>query len=319
MRSALIIYNPQAGRLSVKPFIPSIIHALQKTGWKVRAAQTRSGSHATRLAHQAAEKGLTAVFAVGGDGTVGQIASGLIGSETALGVLPAGTSNVLAKDFGLPLFNWTNWNALETNANLLANAPIHAIDVGTCNGQPFLLWAGIGLDALTIHTLEPRLRVEKIFTFPEYAATTLWNASNWHGVWLTLNADGKDVEGHFLLAVANNIRRYMGGMTILSPQAYLDDGMFDLWLFSGDSLADALRHTFDLWVGRHLESEHIRRLTFQSLRVRAKTPVHIQADGEPLPPTQEVEIRVQRRAIRMLIPPGALSLLCGNISSSTST
>jgi diacylglycerol kinase (ATP) len=316
MRTALLVYNPQAGRLPVRPFISTAAGTLKKAGWKVRVAQTRSGDHATHLARRAAAQGLTAVFAVGGDGTVGQVASGLVGSDTALGILPAGTSNVLAKDFGLPPFNWTNWNALQNNAELLADAPIHSIDVGICNKQPFLLWAGIGLDAMTVHTLEPRVRVEKFFAFPEYAATAIWNASNWHGIRLTLHADGKAVEGHFLLAVANNIRRYMGGIAVLSPQAYLDDGLFDLWLFSGDSLADALRHAFDLWSGRHLESEHIRRLPFQSLRVSAETPIYIQADGEPLPPAQEVEIHIKQRALKMLIPPRALSLLSNNQPSS---
>lgn len=309
MRTGLIIYNPQAGRLPVRPFIASAARVLRRAGWKIRTAQTHSGVHATQLAREAANQNLTAVFAVGGDGTVGQVASGLVDSQTALGILPAGTANVLARDFGLPPFGWSNWNALESNAHLLANAPIYPIDIGECNGQPFLLWAGIGLDALTIHSLEPRIRVEKFFSFPEYAATAIWNAHNWHGIRLSLRVDGKAIEGHYLLAVANNIRRYMGGIAILSPEAYLDDGMLDLWLFSGDSLADALRHAFEIWSGRHLESDEIRRISFQSLRVQAETPVYLQADGEPLPPAQEVHVRVRPQALKMLIPPRGLNLL----------
>jgi YegS/Rv2252/BmrU family lipid kinase len=309
MRTGLIIYNPKAGRLSVRPFIRGAAKALRRAGWKIRIARTQSGEHAIELAQQAAEQGLTAAFAVGGDGTLGQVANGLAGSDTALGILPSGTVNVLAEEFGLPKFNLWNLNALRANASLLAEAPIHSLDLGEVNGYQFVLWAGIGLDALAIHALEPRLRVEKFFAFPEYAAAAILKAQAWHGVRLQLWADGVEVQGHYMLAVANNVRTYMGGMAVLSPDACLDDGFFDLWLFSGETLTDVFRHAFDMWSGRHIESEHIQRLPFRSLRVRAETPVYLQADGEPLPAAQEVEIRVRPRALKVLMPPKGLSLL----------
>ena len=94
----------------------------------------------------------------------------------------------------------------------------------------FLLWAGIGLDAMTIHQLEPRPRAEKYVSVPQYVAATVWNAAVWHGMDLRVWADDQRVDGHFLLAVATNIRRYVGGLAVLSPDAYLDDGEMDLWL-----------------------------------------------------------------------------------------
>ena len=106
MRKALVIYNPAAGRFPVKPFIKSVEKELAGSGWEVESAATQNGDHAVQLARAAAGDGCTAVFAVGGDGTVGQVASGLLGSETALGVLPAGTSNVWAQELGLPSFTW---------------------------------------------------------------------------------------------------------------------------------------------------------------------------------------------------------------------
>lgn len=309
MRTGIIIYNPAAGRFSVRPFVRSAARALRKADWRIWVAKTQNGEHAVELARQAAEKGMTAAFAVGGDGTLGQVASGLAGSDTALGVLPSGTMNVLARELGLPPFGFWNWNALRANASVLANAPVHSMDIGECNGSKFVLWAGIGLDALTIHALEPRVRVEKFFAVPEYAATGIMQAQLWRGACLRLWADEKEIEGHYLLAVANNIRRYMGGVAVLSPDARIDDGLMDMWLFAGDSLADVFRHAFDLWSGRHLESHAVRRISFQTLRVRAETPVYLQADGEPLPAAQEIEIRVCPRALKVLMPPGAKSLL----------
>ena len=83
MRKALVIYNPTAGRFPVKPFLKAIETELIKAGWEVDIVATQSGEHAVQLGQQAAVEKYEAVFAVGGDGTVGQIAGGLIGSETA--------------------------------------------------------------------------------------------------------------------------------------------------------------------------------------------------------------------------------------------
>ena len=232
---------------------------LAESGWQTEVLATQSGAHATESARQAAVEKFDAVFASGGDGTIGQAAAGLVGTETALGILPSGTANVLALEFGLPVFSWTRWWALKENARALADAPIRAVDVGLCNGQPFLLWAGMGLDAMTIHAIEPRLRVEKFFAFPEYFVTTVCNASQWSGVRLRLWADNEEVEGNFMVAVANNIRRYMGGLAVLSPNAFMDDGEFDLWLLSGNHLGDALMRAYELWRGYHLSSDKARR------------------------------------------------------------
>jgi len=309
MRNALIIYNPAAGRFSVKPFIKPVAKQLESAGWRVDAVATRSGAHTIELAKQAAAENKEAVFAVGGDGTIGNVVNGLIGSETALGVLPAGTANVWSIELGLRPFTWFRPWVLQRNASWLANAPIHSIDVGMCNEFSFMMWAGIGLDALAIHSIEPRIRLEKFFNMPEYAAKTIWQAAQWNGVHLRLWADGQEVEGRFIVAVATNIRHYLGGLSKLSPDAYIDDGLLDMWLFSGSHLSDALRHAYDMWRGRHVTSDMARRITFKNLRIEADSPYWIQTDGEPRGSTQTTEIKVQTRTLRMLMPPKGMELL----------
>jgi YegS/Rv2252/BmrU family lipid kinase len=309
MRSAVIIYNPAAGRFSVKPFIPSAAKELQSAGWIAEAAETQSGAHTIELAKQAAAEKKDAVFAVGGDGTIGNVVNGLMGSETALGVLPAGTANVWGYELGLKAFSWIRPWAIRKNVALLANAPCHAVDVGACNQVSFMMWAGIGLDALTVHAIEPRIRLEKFFAAPEFTAKTIWQAAQWSGIKLRLWADDQEVEGHFLVAVTTNIRHYLGGLSKLSPDAYLDDGLLDIWLFSGNNLADAFRHAYDMWRGYHISSSAARRITFHSLRVEGESPFLIQTDGEPRGSAATAEIKVHARALKLLTPPGALDLL----------
>src|SRR5664280_1660621 len=122
MADALLIYNPAAGRISVRPFIGGVIRALNDHGWRVEVAESLNGRHTTQLAHMAAQENFRAVFAIGGDGTAGQAAAGLIGSQTALGVLPAGTTNVWAQELGINAFVWPHIRALSQNARLLAGS-----------------------------------------------------------------------------------------------------------------------------------------------------------------------------------------------------
>ena len=309
MRSAVVVYNPAAGRFPVEPFIQSAVEELKSAGWQVDAVATQSGPHTIELARQAAAENKEAVFAVGGDGTIGNVVNGLIGSETALGVLPAGTANVWSIELGLTPFAWTRTWVLRKNASILAKAPIHSIDVGMCNEFSFVMWAGIGLDAMAIHAMEPRVRLEKLFNAPEFAAKTILQAAQWNGIRLRLWADEHEVEGNYILAVSTNIRHYMGGLTNLSPGAYIDDGLLDIWLFSGNNLGDALRHFIDMWRGVHLTSDMARCITFQNLRSEAEAPYWIQTDGEPRGSTQKTEITVRSRALRMLMPPRGTSLL----------
>lgn len=309
MRKGLLLYNPAAGRFAVRRFVRGIIQPLKDAGWSIDIAETLSGTHATQTAHQAANEKYDAVFAIGGDGTVGQVASGLLNTETALAVLPAGTTNVWALEQGQKPFSLFNWWALRKNAELLANVKPQRVDVGLCNDHPFLLWAGVGLDAQTIHKIEPRPRFFKHMAVPHYFATTVWEATFWHGLDLRVFADGQLVEGHYLVAVATNIRHYVGGLSLLSPDAFLDDGEMDMWLLSGNNVADALRHFFDLVAGRHLTSDQARRLPFHAARVESDAAFSIQVDGDPMLGGHSADITIKHRSLKVLMPENALQLL----------
>jgi diacylglycerol kinase (ATP) len=289
--------------------VRGVIPPLKEAGWSIEIAETLSGTHATQTAHQAASEKYDAVFAIGGDGTMGQVASGLLNTETALAVLPAGTTNVWAIEQGQKPFSWLNWHALRENAKLLAEVEPQRVDVGMCNDHPFLLWAGVGLDAHTINKIEPRPRFFKHISVPHFFATTVWEATFWHGLDLRVFTDGQLVEGHYLVVVATNIRHYVGGLSLISPNAILDDGEMDMWLLSGNNVADALRHFFDLVAGRHLTSDQARRLPFHTARVESDAAFSIQVDGDPMLGGRHTDITIQHRALKVLMPQNAYHLL----------
>lgn len=303
MPTGLILHNPAAGRLPAKFFVSRAASLLRKYGWQIDIIESHSGEHLAELARQAAERRLDAVFVAGGDGSIGWALSSLVGTGTSLGVLPVGTANVWARELGLPVLSILNPLSVDHWARTLATIPPSNVDVGMCSGRPFLMWAGIGLDAYLIHQLEPRARWVKYFTSLHYAAIAFKNANYWGGVNLHVTADGRHIDGHFLLAIVNNIRTYVGGLARLSETIYLDDGLMDLWLFSGDTLWDALIHFRDLLLGRHVHSDQAMCVHFRQLSIESETPVYLEMDGEPVPlEKSRVEIRVQPAGLKVLVP-----------------
>lgn len=303
----LVAYNPAAGRYPSRLLVERAARVFHEHGWSVQLEQTLDAEHITHLARQAASSGTDYFIIAGGDGSVNRAVAGLINTETALGVLPAGTSNVWAQELGLPGLSWTRWMALEESARRLAQARIQTVDVGVCNLRPFLLWAGIGLDGFIVNHIEPRRRWEKHFAVVQYAASVVWHASFWHGMNLRVIVDGDPItSGHYLLALVSNVRLYAGGIAKVSPLARLDDGLMDLWLFDGETLGDVVQLAWDLYSGSHARSEKVRRVEFRHLKLESDSRMYVQLDGEPYESDGGADITVQSQSLRIMVPPRIL-------------
>jgi YegS/Rv2252/BmrU family lipid kinase len=254
------------------------------------------------MARRAAARGVDAVFVAGGDGSLHQAAAGLLESNTALCVLPAGTANVFALELGLPTLSWTNWTALETTVNRMLKGTIRTMDVGICQGIPFLMWGGAGFDAFIVHHLEPRSRWEKQFAIPQYLANMAWYARNWSAMNLQIWVDGEKVTGTYILALVTNVHLYAGGLAEISPGARLDDGTMDLWLFSGESLVEIAQHMYELASGKHVDSENTRRIPCQEIKIQSDVDIYLQLDGEPITPSQKVNFSIKPRGLKVMVP-----------------
>lgn len=297
-----LFYNPMAGRFPSEPLVERVGNILRTNGWELDIIQTKGGSHNAKLAKRAAVMGMDAVFVAGGDGSLHQAAAGLMGTETALSVLPAGTANVFAQELGLPTLSWTNWTALETSVKKLINGTIRTMDVGICQGVPFLLWSGVGLDAFVIHHLEPRSRWQKQFPSTFYAANVAWYARSWTGMNLKIWVDGEEVTGTYIIALVTNIHLYAGGIAEISPHAIIDDGKMDLWLFAGDTILETIQHMVDMASGKHMDSDKACVLPCQEVKIKSETELFLQLDGEPILPSKIVNISVKPQSLRVMVP-----------------
>ena len=303
MKKAMLIWNPAAGRMGAEGIVRQAARVLGELGWEVRVEGSKRAGHVTELAKEAAQTEMEAVFVAGGDGSLGRAVAGLVGSRTALGVLPTGTANVWAREIGLQV---SGANIAVESARRLAIGQMHPMDVGVCNGRLFFLWAGFGLDGRVVDRLErKRSRFVKQINEFYYALAILQCAAGWKGVRLQVRADDREIEGQYMVAVAGNIRHYAGGLAKLSPEAVWDDGRMELWLFGSGKrggVGMAVRHLWNLGWGRHVKDNEMVCLPFRRLKLAFETEEWMQMDGDPWGKVREVDIKVMKRAVRVLLP-----------------
>jgi len=299
---AWLLYNPAAGRFPAGPLLERALRVLAAAGWDAQIVEGGKNKGLTDVAKEAVAQRCDAVFVVGGDGSVGQAASALAGSETALGVLPSGTANVWAQELGLPRLDWIHLFALEQAAESLASGDVRLVDVGECNGQAFLLWAGVGLDARVVSSIEPRERWEKAFATVHYATLALWNTIGWEGMDLKVRTEKDEFEGRYLVAVASNIPAYAGGLVDLAPGAKVDDGLLDFWFIESGRLRDVLVRVAQIFMGRHVEAEGVYNFQASEAVFELENGLPMQCDGEPKVLDSPLEFRVRRKALKVLVP-----------------
>ena len=301
-RCAWLLYNPAAGRFPAGPLLERALRALATAGWDAQIVEGGPEKGLTDIAKEAVTQRCDAVFVVGGDGSVGQAASALAGSETALGVLPAGTANVWAQELGLPRLGWIHFFALEQAAERLAAGDVRLVDVGECNGQAFLLWAGVGLDANVVNSIEPRERWEKVFATVHYATLALWNTVGWEGVDLKVRTKEEEFEGRYLVAVASNIPAYAGGMVDLAPGAKVDDGLLDFWFIESGKLREVLVRVAQIFLGRHVDAEGVHNFQASEAVFEMDNGLPMQFDGEPMILDSPLKFSIQRKSLKVLVP-----------------
>jgi YegS/Rv2252/BmrU family lipid kinase len=298
---AVLIYNPTAGPRNVRGELERLHSFFRGWEWFVELRVTEKAGDATRMAHQAAFQGQDAVIVAGGDGTVNEVVNGLTGTETAMGVLPVGTGNLWAKELRVPTYTLTNPRRLQEAAADLIRGTVRAIDVGRVGERIFLCWASAGLDAKVTSEMEPRERATKRLGALPYLIAAVLVARDYKGVESEVILDGDVVRGRTLLVVANNIQQY-GGLVEVAPQAKLDDGLLDIFVFKGLGFQYLVRHLVRVLSQRYLDDPEIVHRQARRVEVRPDETLSVQADGDPIG-TTPATMEVVPGALRIIAPP----------------
>ena len=275
----------------------------------VEEVETTCRDHATVLAREAAADGVDAVVILAGDGTVNEVANGLIDSDTALAVIPAGSTNVFARTLGLARHAD---DAATQVAAAMARRSIRRIPVGRANGRVFLFHVGIGFDAAVVQQVERRMGLKRTLGqgLFAYAAVATWLRHYDHGRprFAVEFGDGSVVDdGYFSVCLVTNPYTFVGPRPLnLVPGATGEGGLSIVTLRSLKARAllgvtgRALRGGDT--VARHPDVDVRRDQT--RLVVRGHGPVPWQADGDYLGQTEELVLSHEPERLAVVFPPG---------------
>lgn len=292
----VLIYNPAAGSNRRDPrFRRALAQFAATHAESVVLAPTERPGHATELARRAAAEGAVRVAAIGGDGTANEVAQGLIGTATALALVPRGSGNGLARHLGIPL---RAGDALDLV--LQPAAAIRRIDTGLAAGRVFINAMGSGLDAL----IARRFAESKRRGFVSYLRITLGALRELRPERCTIaTATDTFTLDAVLLAVANS-PQYGNGAEI-APRARVDDGRLDLVAVRAMNALAGLALAPRLWLGNFDRHPRVLRRAGEEFVLRRSTAGDIHVDGEPHEAPAEFDVNVRAASLSVLVPPSA--------------
>ncbi len=299
MRRILVVLNPASGRGRGRRLKSAIEAELSKhaSALEWRICETFGPGHASELARSAKPSKLDAVIAAGGDGTLSEVLAGVMSAPSgyprqAIGLIPIGTGNDFSRTMGVE-------RSVSGAVRILAEAAETAVDVGVCNGRPFINAVSCGFDAavgLRINRGFRRLRGTAA-----YVAAVLSSLRTYRPVLARMVLDGQEIAQRIMLCAVANGRTYGGGMRV-APSADPADGLLDVVRVAAISKAEFLRTFPRVFRGTHVGHPAVQIGTARQIRIETDPPSPVLIDGELLGATP-IEVGIQYRAVRFLRPP----------------
>ena len=283
-----VIHNPVAGPKIVNR-IDRVRAYLSDRGTPFRVRETAAPGDAVAMARQAAFEGVDVVVAVGGDGTMNEVADGLAGSATRLAFVPHGTGNVFAREFSLP-------ESVEGCLDLLSSGKTISVRMAQANGRRFVLMGSAGFDAEVVERMSSRQK-----NLLGIAAYVLCGARHilrpQPSLWLEFPGRER-IEAQAVIVARG--RKYGGNVTI-APGGDIAGGTFQVIALLRKGRWSIAKFALDALRGKHAVSRHVLIRESPSLFVRSSIPSACQVDGEYLGPLP-VRFTVTDTLLRVVVP-----------------
>jgi YegS/Rv2252/BmrU family lipid kinase len=288
---ARFIFNPHSGHNARNPYLLDKARAfIAEHQLNANVVLTERPRHATELAQRAIDENCELVVAIGGDGTMNEVASALVGTGTAIGLIPCGSGNGLGRHLGIP---GPGKGAFRT---LLTGEP-RAIDTGTANGLPFFNAMGLGFDAeisdrfnrLTSRGLEAYVRtaIGAFFRFRSQICTIT-------------NGEDAFKTSAFIVSIANSDQ--YGNDCFIAPGAQVDDGSLDVTIVKKVDVFNAVPLAIRLFTKSIDGSPSVRRLSGPHFVIDRPAPGLIHTDGETHQTDATITISVKPGSLRIMVP-----------------
>jgi len=289
MKAALIV-NPIAGQGRIEKNLSKIKNRLEIAGFDLIVYVTEHEGQATRLAERAVEEGIKTVIAAGGDGTVSEVINGLAKKNIKFGLIPAGTADVFAHEVGIPTHN-----PLKA-CDIIIDGKNKQIDLGKANDKYFVLMAGVGFDAQVVREVKPEAK--RLLKDAVYSLTGIKTLLTYKPSLLEIEFDNCSTHGYFV--VIGNARYYAGRFSV-TREAKIDDGLLDVCVFTGKTVASFVKYVQGVITGGHLRFSDVSYYRAKEIKIVSDGPALVQADGEIIGKTP-MKFSIAPRALEVLVP-----------------
>jgi YegS/Rv2252/BmrU family lipid kinase len=278
------IINPNAGTNKASDYT-NLIEKIRSNNSNI-ILETKGPTEATSLAHKAIQQGASRIIAVGGDGTINEVASALVNTNTPLGIIPLGSGNGLARHLNIPL------NPLKALA-FATNYPAQKMDVGKFNERYFFCTAGIGFDASVAH----RFAKGSGRGFINYIKATLSTIFTYKPIQVAIN--NSDFRPIFSLTIAN--ANQFGNNAYISPHSSVQDGLLEVIKIKKLTLFQATIIGIRLFMGNIHQSKMIEISSAKELTIKYLNNAPFHLDGEQLfTETEDIKIQLLPAAIHVI-------------------
>ena len=283
------IINPVSGRKTHGNIENIIINTLDEL-YEPYFFYTERGGHASELAQQCLEQGINVIAAVGGDGTVNEIAKTLIGTSATLAIIPKGSGNGLARHLKIPM-------SLKGSLRVLNNGKIQRIDVGKVNGHYFFCTCGVGFDA----QISKRFATSKKRGFVSYVYWVLKELSTYKSKKYKVRVDGKTITTKaFILSFAN--ANQFGNNFKIAPFADISDGYLDICIFKpfpGYALTSTIARVY---LGKIGKSPYYKLIRAQEAELLKEKKYQMHIDGEPIQMKSPIKVNLHKKSLNVVVP-----------------
>ncbi len=286
----MMIVNPASGTVSKHRIVPHVCKRFDKLGINYTVSPTRYPGHARELAREAAADSYDVVIAVGGDGTVNEVASGLVGSATALAIIPTGSGNGLARHLGIPV-------DIDSSIRVIAKNNVISADYGTANDKPFFCTFGVGFDA----AVSERCACQKRRGILMYLKNTINEYMSFSPEEYVIEANGQVITDRAFLVVVCNASQY-GNNAFVAPEASVTDGELDITIVHAGNVLTQAFVGVDMLTGLIGKNALVDTIRTRSavIRRRETGAAHLDGDAVEMPPL--IEIKCHPGKLRVLSP-----------------
>jgi YegS/Rv2252/BmrU family lipid kinase len=290
-RRVLVIHNPAAGQ-RLRPRLKRTLRAIEAAGCPLTVHRTVRPGDAEAMAGTLSRDDFDVVVAAGGDGTINEVANGLLrvpGVPPPLAIIPLGTANVLAREIGLP-------GQSAAIARAIAGGRPMTVHLGKANGRHFVMMAGVGFDAQVVANVD--LALKRRAGMVAYVLATLGQALRYGFPLCRVEIDGRSFQAYSVV-VCNG--RHYGGPFIAAPQASLGQPRFEICLLERGGWRQVLRYGAALVMGRLSRLPDVRIETGSRVVIDGERGRPVQGDGDIIA-RLPVDIEVSDRTLELIVP-----------------